>query len=69
MQENSNLLSSQQIQERLHRYNLTNDMSVFNDVPEDQHHLVMYPSVARRLDETEEQYRQKLIELFGPLPN
>lgn len=44
-------------------------MSVFKDVPEEQMNRVMYPDVVRRTDETDEQYKQKLIDLFGPLPD
>lgn len=61
-------LTSQQIKERLHRFNLTNDWSVFDDVPSDQHVSVMYPHVIHMPGTTDEQRKAKLVELFGPLP-
>lgn len=63
------MLSSQQIANRLHRFNLTNDWSVFNDVPESQQVSVLYPSVIRLLGMTDEEYKKELIQLFGELTN
>ena len=61
------LLSDREIKRKLHLFNLNNDYSVFKDVPESQQVSVMYPSVIRGLGQTDEQYRQELIRLFGPL--
>jgi hypothetical protein len=39
----SKLLSAKQIKERLDIFNETNDWSVFDDVPKEQHYAIMYP--------------------------
>lgn len=63
----SKALSGNTIKQKLHYFNLTNDWSIFWDVPEVQHVSIMYPSVTRAFGSTEEQYRESLVELFGPL--
>jgi hypothetical protein len=49
----STSLSRQQIQERLDRFNATNDWSIFNDVPKWQQVDVMYPTYPPGYRETE----------------
>lgn len=61
------MLTPTEIKQRLHAFNLTNDWSVFDDVPAVQAVSVMYPSVIRRLGDTDEQYKEMLNEMFGPL--
>lgn len=64
-----------EIKNRLHRFNLSNDWSVFNDVPVEQQHQVLYPHVLlmRQPDEADDVYaqrrKQQLNDLFGPLSN
>jgi hypothetical protein len=67
------MLSVQDIRDRLHRFNLTYDFSVFDDVPEEQSISVMYPEVffARDPAHTAEEHacarKQFLNQLFGEL--
>lgn len=62
-----NLLSSEEIKQRLHRFNLNNDWSVFKDVPECQQVSIMYPTVFRTHGQTDQEYKDQLVKLFGPL--
>ena len=59
-------MTPKEIRDRLHRFNLTNDWSVFDDVPRSQQVSVMYPHVIRS-NETDEEYKERLNEIFGPL--
>lgn len=61
------LLSSQEIKDRLHYFNLTQDWCVFTGVPEKQQVCFMYPSFMRALGHTDAQYKECLIRQFGPL--
>lgn len=69
------LLSNAEINQRLHKFNLTGDWSVFYDVPPLQQVCVMYPHVSRALVEVDgkwtmendELYKARLNEMFGPL--
>lgn len=45
----SKMLSPEQIKERIEKFNETNDWSVFDDVPPEQHYAVMYPYSIKRL--------------------
>lgn len=59
-------LSSQDIKDRLHYFNLTRDWTVFNDVPPLQQVSVMYPEVVRSFASSET-LPQQLIRMFGQL--
>lgn len=63
----SRVLSPAEINKRLHKFNLTGDYSVFAGVPEIQQVSIMYPSVIRLTGQSDEDYKQSLIKLFGPL--
>lgn len=61
-----------EIKKRLHKFNLTDDWSVFNDVPDEQAIDVMYPHVltfdsALTTEENSVRRKEVLNELFGPL--
>lgn len=62
----SEYLTSKQIKERLHVFNLTNNFDVFSDVSPTQQLSVMYPSVAN-IGMSDDEYKQSLIKLFGEL--
>lgn len=59
-------LTQEEINKRLHMFNLTNNWSVFDDVPESQFVDVMYPTVLR-FGLSDDAYKQQLNKLFGPL--
>ncbi len=61
------LLSCEEINQRLHYFNLTNDWSVFSDVSAIQAVSVMYPESTGLIGETVDQKKQRLINEFGPL--
>lgn len=61
------ILSREEIKQRIHRFNLENNWDVFKDVPDCQAVSVMYPNVLRLPGWNDQQYRDHLIELFGPL--
>lgn len=61
-------MTLQEIKERLHRFNLTNDWSLISDVPPEDAIFVMYPSVMRMPGSSDAEYKKTLVELFGPLP-
>jgi hypothetical protein len=54
------LLSSFEIMDRLIRFNETNDWSVFNDVPPEQHVSIMYPHMLKEvLEKVKAEHEQK----------
>lgn len=66
------LLSAQEINHRLHKFNNDGDWSNFNDIPFEQQINVLYPHVITRnpkisLDQNTVQRKQILNNLFGPL--
>lgn len=61
------LLSNQEINDRLHYFNLTQDYSVFTGIPVIQEVSFMYPSFTRVIGQTDDQYKKCLSEHFGPL--
>jgi hypothetical protein len=67
------MLSQEEINRRLHKFNLTNDWTVFDDVPAAQHVDVLYPHVMvfRESNESTEAHelrrKEVLNKLFGPL--
>ena len=68
-----NILTQAEINDHLHRFNLTNDWSVFDDVPPEQQVDVMYPTVivipiANEPPEATALRRKEILnQLFGPL--
>lgn len=62
------VLTSEEINLRLHLFNLTNDWGVFGDVNDQQAVCVMYPSCSRLLGWSDAEYLKHLEETFGPLP-
>lgn len=67
------MLSQEEINRRLHKFNLTNDWTVFDDVPAVQHVDVLYPHVMvfREPNVSVEEHglrrKEVLNKLFGPL--
>lgn len=61
------LLSNEEIKQRFHLFNLHNDWNVFKDVPPSQQALILYPSVIRPLGQTDQEFKNYLIQRFGPL--
>lgn len=67
--EMDSMLPSAEINRRLHLFNLSQprDWSLFRDIPPIQQVSVMYPEAIIPFGYTEEQRRQHLIDMFGPL--
>jgi hypothetical protein len=58
-------LTFEEIQLRLHLYNLVYDSELFNDIPPEQQHAVMYPEMISFGDPDR---GAMLADLFGELP-
>lgn len=62
------LLTPEQVKEKLHRFNLTHDWSLFENIHPAQEILFLYPEVHRLPGVSMEDYKKGLIVQFGPLP-
>ena len=60
-------MTPEEIKHRLHVFNLTNNWSVFNDVPEHLQVNCSYPHRMKRLGMTIEEWEKDLEDVFGPL--